>query len=181
MKYLFMKYILLIVVIAAFVAGATGQRERDAGIEHFRQREYFKAIEILEKLREEGKADYPSMIYLGSSYVKMANDEQAKKIFNSLPGPSPASTGITYDQDVKVKKLPRAKFGQTGESSGTVEVAVELKADGTLGFIFPFSTTSPKLIDPVLKAAQSIRFEPAIKDGQPVTVVRVFGYTFKPL
>lgn len=86
-----------------------------------------------------------------------------------------------YEKTVKITYKPRA--GYTNElrlnlSSGTVRIAVEFQADGTIGFVFPLQTVNMDLVPPSVNAAKGIQFEPAIKDGKPVTVIYLVEYGF---
>jgi hypothetical protein len=66
-----------------------------------------------------------------------------------------------------------------GFSSGVVELVVELKADGTVGFVFPFKSSFGTLVRPGIDAAKQIRFEPAVLAGKPVTVIDFVTYEYK--
>ena len=62
--------------------------------------------------------------------------------------------------------------------TGEIKIAVEFRADGKLGFVFPFQTLQHGLTQNAVGAASSITFEPAIKNGKPVSVVSVITYGF---
>ncbi len=64
-------------------------------------------------------------------------------------------------------------------SSGTVRIAVEFRADGTIGFTFPLkSPIDRELVQQSVDAVKGIRFEPAMKDGKPLTVINFVEYGF---
>lgn len=176
-----MKLLNFLLVFAALSVGSYAQTERDNGIELFRTGEYAKAIDVFERLRKDGSLDYASASYLGACYVKTDETKKAIDIFNNLPVPKPGTAPMVYDKKIKITKKPQARLDGDlvrTEGSGKVRLAVELRHDGQIGFIFPFATTSKKLTEAATEAAKGVRFEPAIQGGKQVTVVLVFDYNF---
>jgi hypothetical protein len=62
--------------------------------------------------------------------------------------------------------------------SGWVIVAVEFRFDGTIGFVFPIRTLPEGLTEKCIEAARKTKFQPAIKDGKPVTIIKRIEYGF---
>lgn len=173
-----MKLIVILLLILAYSSVSYGQSDRDRGIELFRAGRYAEATELLEKLRINGNADYTSAVYLGATYVKTGRNQQATEIFGKLQTfPSPKNPTV-YERKIKVKERPLPRFGRD-PGAGQVQLAVELKADGNVGFIFPVSSTSEVLLQGAVDAAKKIKFEPAILNREPVSVVLLFEYSFK--
>ncbi|GIU82705.1 MAG: energy transducer TonB [Acidobacteria bacterium] len=61
---------------------------------------------------------------------------------------------------------------------GVVRLKVTFLANGTIGSITPLNNLGYGLTEQAIIAARQIRFEPELKDGVPVTVVRTVEYTF---
>lgn len=168
--------------LLAFSASAFAQAERDKGIESYRRGEYSKAIEIFEKLRSTGEADYPAAIYLGAAYVKTGDKGRAIDIFgksDTFKAPNPP---IVYQRKFKLIEKPYAYFSDAAKGndrSGRVRLAIELKYDGTIGFIFPFATSSEKLVEGAIQAAKAVKFQSPILDDKPVTMIIVLDYSFE--
>lgn len=177
-----MKSVFVLILTIAFSTGIIAQSDRDKGVELFRLGDYSKAIDVLETIRSTGKADYYTATYLGAAYVKTGREDLAREVFVKATTYGPAGKPFDGETKAVLKKKPMAKFDSSvkiSEGSGHVKVAVEFKQDSTVGFIFPFYTTSEKLIKGAVEAASKIRFEPAVKDGKPVTVVLVIEYSFQ--
>lgn len=173
-----MKLIVVLLLILTSSSVSSGQSDRDRGIELFRAGKYAEATELLEKLRTGGNADYTSALYLGASYVKAGQNQQATEIFGKLQTfPRPKNPTV-YERKIKVKERPLPRFGRD-VGAGQIQLAVELKADGKVGFIFPVSSTSEILLQGAIDAAKKIKFEPAILNKDPVSVVLIFEYSFK--
>lgn len=176
-----MKIALLFTLILSSYTVSRSQSERDAGIDFYRAGNYENAIETLRPLVERSDADYPTALYLGAAYVRTASLDKATELFRNLNRYKAPTVPLRYEKDVKVKKLPKAECNEVKSGSFRSSVAVELKYDGNIGFIFPFESTSEKLYEGALNAAKAIRFKAAVADGKPVTVVRVFEYTCQKL
>ena len=177
-----MKIFFVSIILIAFSTVIFGQSEREKGIELFRLGEYTNAIEVLEKLYTSSEADYPTAVYLGASYVKTGKKDRAIEVFLTANAFGAPKYPIIDERKIKINKKPAAKFSKSVklmERSGRVRLAVELKHDGKVGFIFPFSTTSEKLLGGGIDAAMAIRFDPAIKNGKLVSVVLIFEYSFQ--
>ena len=178
----FMKIFFVSIILIAFSTVIFGQSEREKGIELFRLGEYTNAIEVLEKLYTSSEADYPTAVYLGASYVKTGKKDRAIEVFLTANAFGAPKYPIIDERKIKINKKPAAKFSKSVklmERSGRVRLAVELKHDGKVGFIFPFSTTSEKLLGGGIDAAMAIRFDPAIKNGKLVSAVLIFEYSFQ--
>lgn len=184
-EFIFMKF-LLFTVIAIFAFSFTvfaqveQQNDRDQGIELYRQGEYENAVETLQaRVKAEAK-DRLAWLYLGASYVKLKRNKEADKAFNKMKGVYKENPPV-YDKKLKIISKPYVQYTDEARQNGirgTISLAVEFGADGKIGFVFPFHQLPYGLTENAVKAAGTIKFEPAEKDGKPLTVVHVIEYSF---
>jgi tetratricopeptide (TPR) repeat protein len=170
--------ILLLYLSIATVAQTSSDRER--GIELYRVGDFAKSAETLRSVVENNKKDKLAWLYLGATLLKLGNEKEATKAFRS--------SGFTFkDSDGSLdKKLnithkgpaPYANLARENNISGTIKVAIEFREDGKIGFVFPFTTLPYGLTENAIAAAKEISFEPAEKNGKPVSVVTVLTYSF---
>lgn len=92
------------------------------------------------------------------------------------------------DRPVRVTNNPRAEY--TGEArarmlGGWIKLRVTFLESGKIGDIFYVDESDAErnlskygLLKNSYEAAKRIKFEPAIKDGKPVTVTKVVMYSF---
>ncbi|MGI8812850.1 MAG: hypothetical protein ACR2IH_10055 [Pyrinomonadaceae bacterium] len=148
----------------------------------YRRGEYAKAIEVFEKLHSTGEADYPAASFLGAAYVKTGDKVRAIEIFGKLKTFKVSNPPTIYERKFRLVNKPYAAFSERAKGndrSGRIRLAVEMKYDGTIGFIFPFATTSEKLVEGAIDATSAIRFDPPVLNGKPVTLIIVFEYSFE--
>lgn len=157
------------------------ETDRDRGIDLYREGKFGEAIEMLEKAVATNESDRAAWIFLGGAYVRTGEDSKAAAAFKRSSirpnGPQPK-----YEKSVKITFKPRAKYTEQARrhmSSGTVRIAVEFRSDGTIGFVFPLSTSlDTDLVRQSVDAAKGTRFEPAMIDGKAVTVINFAEYGF---
>jgi TonB family protein len=85
------------------------------------------------------------------------------------------------DQELKVTKKPRpsAKGCEGAGTGGSAIVKVTFQSDRTIGdVVIVEASTCAAFNDSVLRIAKEIEFEPAVKDGQPVTVTKQLQYAW---
>ncbi len=170
----------MIVILALFGSSAYSQSNRDEGIELYRAGEYEKALLILQARVAEEKRDRVAWNYLGAVLVKLSKTKEAKAAFRSPKGIYTENIPV-YDRNLKITSKPQAIYSANARSqgtSGTVRVAVEMQSDGKIGFVQPFVELPNGLTENAVRAARSIKFEPAWKDGKPVTTVTILDYGF---
>ena len=68
---------------------------------------------------------------------------------------------------------------QAAKVKGDVRLRLVLTADGTVRHVFPVKSLGHGLTEAAVGAARRIRFEPAERDGQPVSQFATFVYDFK--
>lgn len=64
-------------------------------------------------------------------------------------------------------------------AAGEVRLRLVLAADGTVKYVFPMKPLKYGLAEAAMEAARQIEFEPAIRDGQPVSQFATLVYEFK--
>jgi TonB family protein len=82
---------------------------------------------------------------------------------------------------VKILTKPRASYTDSARSAGiqgVVRIAVLFSAEGRAKYAMVVKPLSNGLTEEAIKAARQITFEPQMKDGKPVPVVKVVEYTF---
>ena len=92
------------------------------------------------------------------------------------------------EKGVKILSKPRVSYtdeARKNNVSGWVQVKVTFQADGKIGEVIYFKESSEKkeltrdgLVRNTVEAAKKIKFEPATKNGQPVTVTKILSYSF---
>ena len=86
---------------------------------------------------------------------------------------------LSKPPSVYTDKARKKKIG------GTVKLKVTFLASGEIGAVDYVSESSKKkkltqygLVEQAIKAAKAIKFEPAKRDGQPISVVKFLEYHF---
>jgi len=102
---------------------------------------------------------------------------------NNTPKPPPPPPAKPVGVTTKVKIISKPKPGYTNEArqnqvTGTVRLRVIFTASGQVGSISPVSGLPNGLTEQAIAAARGIRFEPAMKNGVPVSSQSIVEYTF---
>jgi TonB family protein len=95
------------------------------------------------------------------------------------PPTKPKPVGVT--QDIKIIAKPSAKYtdaARQNQFSGTVRVKVTFTSSGQIGSVSVVSNAPYGLADMAIAAARLIKFEPAKKDGVPITKIKQIDYAF---
>ncbi len=175
------KLTILIMTLTVLGKNAYSQSDREQGIELFRNGEYEKALPILQARVVEEKRDRPAWIYLGAVLVKLGKLDEARAAFRNRNTVYKENVPTVYDKKLKITNRPQAIYPSNARSKGTsgvVSIAVEMRGDGKIGFVVPFVELPDGLTESSVKAANSLKFEPAWKDGKPVTTVNIIDYSF---
>ncbi|MCW5961934.1 MAG: energy transducer TonB [Pyrinomonadaceae bacterium] len=170
----------LALLLFPLMAFAQQADDRDKGIELYRQGEFQKAADILLKRTQVEEKDRLAWLYLGASYVHLDKKDDAVKAFNKTDVVYSENLP-EYDSELQITSKPKPRYTKEARSrntSGTVRLAIEFKAGGTLGFVVPVRELPHGLTDQAVEAAKGIKFKPAVIDGKPVTVVKIMSYTF---
>jgi TonB family protein len=80
---------------------------------------------------------------------------------------------ITFQQ-----KPGYTEAARVAQVNGTVRLRITFNANGTIGSISPVSQLGYGLTEQAISAARNMRFEPALKNGVPVTTARVVEFSF---
>jgi hypothetical protein len=176
-------FVFVVVMAVTSAIAQEPQSERDRGIDLYREGKFTEAITALEAAVAANESDRGAWMYLGGAYVNTNEDGKAAKAFAKMRATRQVGPPPTYDKSVKVTWKPRPGYtdeARRNMSSGTIGVAVEFRANGTVGFTFPLSTymSTRDLIQPSVKAARGIKFEPAVKNGKPITVISIVEYGY---
>lgn len=94
-------------------------------------------------------------------------------------GKIPTSRGGT--NQVSVLSKPRANYtdmARQNDTQGVVRVRVTFLASGEIGEVVPVSNLPCGLTEQAIAAAKQIKFEPATRDGVPISVTKIVEYTF---
>ncbi len=101
---------------------------------------------------------------------------------NSPPPPPPTRPKpVGISQDIKIIAKPSAKYtdaARQNQFSGTVRVRVTFTASGQIGSVAAVSSAPYGLTEQAIAAAKLIKFEPAKKDGVPITKIKQIDYAF---
>jgi hypothetical protein len=172
----------LVICLVAAIATFAQQSERDQGIDLYREGKFTEAIEKLEKSVATNDNDRAAWKWLGAAYVRAGKPDLAMKAFTTKIGNPATGSAPKHDKSVKVTHKPQPRYtveARQRASTGSVKIVVEFLADGTLGFVFPLETSMDEsLLLSAIEAAKGIRFEPAVKNGTPVTDISYVGYAF---
>ena len=83
---------------------------------------------------------------------------------------------------IKILSKPKPSYtdpARQASISGTIRVLTAFLADGKVGATLVIEGLGYGLNEEATRAARSISFEPEMKDGKPVTVVRIVQYSFR--
>jgi hypothetical protein len=92
------------------------------------------------------------------------------------------------DQPLRVTKVPEAPYSgeaRARQLEGWIRLRVTFLDSGTIGDIFYVNESDPEknlskygLLKNCYEAAKKVEFQPAIKDGKPVTTTKVLQFNF---
>lgn len=171
----------LFFVLLFSAVGVFGQQsEREKGIELYNQGDYAKAIEVLSKAAEALSADADLWLYVGMAEAKSGREGNAAKAFKKAEKLSAKTTSGT-DTELKITRRVMARYTDEARRNyiqGRIKVAVEFLANGEIGLVIPFQTLPYGLEENTVEAVKKTEFEPAKKDGKPVTVIKIIYQQF---
>ena len=91
-------------------------------------------------------------------------------------------------ESLRISSKPQAAYtvkAREKKVEGTIRLRVTFLASGEIGDVIFVSESSKKkklikygLLEQAIEAAKQIKFEPARKNGQPITVVKLVEYQF---
>lgn len=181
MKHFFGKILSASSFIVLSFSFSFAQATREKGIELYENGDYKAAIEILQKIVEADANDGEARRFLAMSFAGTGDKKQAREVFKKGDHITDKDLNRNYDSPVKitVKRFARAtERARRNGVSGSVRLAVEFRSDGKIGLIFPLNELPDGLTESAIKAASGFEFEPAIKNGKALTVIKFVEYHF---
>jgi hypothetical protein len=94
------------------------------------------------------------------------------------------SAGVRVISQPKAASTPSAESKNSGKVEGVVILKVEFRADATIGKVVDITKKDRNklfnagLTKQAIEAAKRITFEPARKNGRPITVTKKVEYSF---
>jgi Tfp pilus assembly protein PilF len=173
---------LFISIVFLSAAVSFAQTERDKGIAFYESGDYRAAVTSLEKAVARNKNDNEAWLFLGMAYARTRESNKAVSAFERSR--TVRSKDADKNYDVPLKIISKRPAGYTSEArsnsvSGNVILVVEFRKDGKIGHIFPYKRLPGGLTENSIEAARRIKFEPAQRNGKPVTVINFVDYDFK--
>jgi TonB family protein len=99
---------------------------------------------------------------------------------NHTQQPGDAAQATTRKLVIKYKPNPGyTREARRNGTEGRVVLRVEFKADGEIGSVEPVEGLPDGLTEEAVEAARRIRFEPELRDGQPVSKKLHVVYMFR--
>lgn len=183
MKFMFFKLAAGFIAVLCFVNFSFAQQsDSETGIELYEKKDYEAAAKALEKAVETDASDGMAWRFLGMAYARLNKIKEARRAFDKADDFKDADLNAAYDKPGKIisKRPPQynARARENGVQ-GTIKVAVEFGADGRIRYVVPIRGLPDGLTENVVKAASEIKFEPAIKNDKPVTVIKFVEYSFR--
>lgn len=108
-----------------------------------------------------------------AAIYKYASRDTSRPVTPALPDPDATP--------LKIIAKPKATFTESARSSGLggkVNLAVLFGASGKVEFVLLLNRLGKGLDESAVAAARRIQFEPATKNGKPISVVRQVQYIF---
>jgi len=176
MKFAFLIFTVLLLSFAAF-----GQTDRDQGIALYYSNDFDGAVSALQTAVKTDPNDRDAWFYLGMSLARVKNTKEAVKALRKGDKIS-APTSPLYDKEVEITQKPRPSYtdeARMNMTQGKVKLAVEFGADKKIKAIVPVEPLPNGLTQNAVKAAKDIKFEPALKNGVPVSSIKIVEYSFK--
>ncbi len=181
MKFIFGKFTTIFIIVLFSISFAFAQTEREKGIESYEKGDYQAAAESLQKVTQTDEKDGEAWRFLGMAYARIKDIKQSRKAFDKANDFNDKDLNDAYDKPVKIisKRPPQyTEEARRNQVSGRIKVAVEFGSDGKIKFVVPLRGLSYGLTESAVKAASEIRFEPAVKNGKTVTVIKIVEYSF---
>jgi len=133
-----------------------------------------EAAASLEKLLALSPDDLDVETWRGQS------EELSNRTYQSS-NPAPAFNGKEVSQKVRVTSKPEPQYSEQARKAGvtgTVVIRAIFSSDGEVKHILVTRALGYGLTTQAVKAARQIKFQPAIKDGKPVSMYMNLEYNF---
>ncbi len=181
MQFSFYKILLAFSFLLLLTTFSFAQIEREKGIELYESGDYKAAAEILQKAVETDETDGEAWRFLGMAFANTNDKKQARKAFEKAVDFHDKDLNKNYDIPVEITSRSYPRYTETARRnnvSGRIKLAVEFRHDGQIGFIFPLTQLSDGLTENAAEAARNIKFNPAIRNGKTVTVIKFIEYSY---
>lgn len=134
----------------------------------------------------EAVATVEEIIELNPANSEMWRDRLETLHLYSQPVSSPDQRTVFGDGEVQKRARlldsPAAVYTdepRLNKTKGEVRLRVVLAGNGTVRNVFPIKSLSHGLTEAAMEAARQIRFQPAIRNGEPASQFATFVYEFK--
>ena len=175
-----MKYLILVAIIVFSGFSTFSQSTTVDGIDLYREGNFDKASEVLKAITTANEKDNFAWVYYAAALLKRGHKKEAVAAFKK--GKAKVEDLVLGDESpVSDFKKPRPNYTDMARKNltvGNVKLAVELRADGKIGFISVIEALPNGLTEQSIAAARRITFTPAVKKGKPVGIVAVVEYSF---
>jgi tetratricopeptide (TPR) repeat protein len=169
----------IISFLVLFTSSSAQVEERDRGIELYEAGKYDEAAAVLQAVVDKEPANKVAWTYLGGALMNLNRKDEALAAFRKPMGGPPLPK---VEKSVKILKkdpAPYTELARDNNVKGTIVVVVELKADGKIGFVVPIKELGFGLTENAIRSAKTTKFEPAVRNGKPVTQIRMMSYSFE--
>lgn len=183
MQFLNRKFFLsLAIILFASAISLAQATEREKGLTLYASGDYKAAVEYLEKAVKADDKDNEAWRFLGMAYYAGTKDaEKAREAFEKSKNKVEGGKDKEFDSALKIISKRPARYtpeARRNGVSGTVILLVEFTGDGRIGNIFPYKPLPDGLTENSIDSARRIKFEPAVRDGKPVSVIKFIEYGF---
>ena len=168
-------------IVLFFSINLFAQTDREKGLAFYNDGDYKAAIESLEKSIAANENDGIALRFLGMAYARTNNKKQANVIFKKALKFPDQDLNKEFEKPMEIITKSTARYTEQGRKNGTsgkVVLFVEFGKDGQIGNIFPYKKLPDGLTENAILATREITFNPAVKDGKPVTVIKFIEHSF---
>jgi TonB family protein len=131
-------------------------------------------------------ATVEQIIKLNPPHQDLWQERRETLLLYSQPISSPESRTVfgsgEVEKSARVLEAPVAAYPDQArlvKANGEVRLRLVLAADDKVKYVFPIKSSPHGLTEAAMEAARLIKFEPAIRNGRPVSQFATFVYEFK--
>ncbi len=170
-----------IVFIFSLAAISFSQTDFEKGVALYENSDNKGAVELFKNVSEtKGAKDARAERFLGMSYARLEKHNLARKAFKRADKLKRRKSDKTFKHYKVLYRVyaRHTKEPRSNRIQGEVRLAVEFLKDGSIGLIYPYKKLPFGLTKNVVDAVRKIEFEPAMRDGEQITVIGVVSYRF---
>lgn len=174
----------LYLFILCLAFGVQGQdSDRELGFASYQTGDYAAAVEHFKKAVADDANDSGSWLYLGFANLHLKKGKEASRAFEAQrkSRPSDPSALKFTDENFRITKKPQPKGNdelRQKYNEARAKVHVELRSDGTIGMVYIVQNSAIEWERELRNAVRGIRFDPAKKNGVPVTTIAAFEFSW---